>query len=909
MSSLNNYSSIPVRPLPQNAFDAAYDSLTHRGFKGQSMIQRDYPFSDRDGRLVKPNLLAFAHETSRGPDYTGLTVFSPVNGISDEQLVQTLAQSGAPFHLIHRHQTERYSFWFTNARAKDAQLVDVRKIETGISYSQLNQVIEAYAADIQPQRIIDVKQGRDSFHHFKDAGAFQLALWAIDVTGERLVQHFGNAVEVLRHHQVPLGTVPDLSTQLLGATILAHTGAFGSRLVEQDVPLGSLIDTAVQYFPNYFNQGLFNRYALAASDAYRILTELRYSNFSPELLTQLYRAAFPDVAQRRKLGRYDTPLYLTRRIWQTLPIEFLPPEKRILADMTCGWGSFLISGYERLSRMIDMEGRAQREHIYGNDIEQFTAKLARLGLLTSTLTDSWNITNQNALGWNLRNIQPGIIVGNPPFHGSRKDPSEEHADSSSRFEKANQFLDHAIDILAPDGYLAIIMPQSFVAAEASPSLRKKLLENCDVFEMWDLPIGVFSDAQANSLVIFARKKTASFLSSLPVRVRMVQTKQQDVFKDLGLFTTSSLVSSQTRWDERSRRSKFSKNTHIIDYSFILPHFVWEKIQSNSDHLSSKAEIFNGLIRGSDKRRRYSDSQDGFSVQWITNTQNVIHDSFQMTHAPESHAYIYPNDFEEPRIDKRQFLEGEKVLINALANPSWGKRVKAVIERKGYFVSDSFNVLVPKEHDPNIGITVEVIAAIVDWKVSNAWLLEHHKYPRFRMKAIREIPFPNLSNNECLLLTSAVSDIEQAWLRGEDPPPNVLQIIDDTLRKAYQLDDETYKRLSLISGWDSKSLPTLDLQFDSTAQWEISGIVDNVDAENGEITFWFDGFDELQTLPIVPVMPGWLLRPEVAFRTSVPRACFHQRSLANNTSWGFFYPQDYAYLTEEEAFAELLETLN
>lgn len=905
MSIANNYSNIPVKPLPNNALEAANDSLTRRGFKAQS-IQYDYPFSDRDGRLVKPNLLAFAHETSRGPDYTGVTVFNPANGINDEQLVQTLAQSGAPFHLIHRNQTGNYSFWFTNAKVGDTQTIDARKIEGEISYSRLNQVFEGFAADIQPQRIIDVKQGRDSFKHFENVGAFQLALWAIDVTGKGLVQRFGRAVQSLRQNSVPISTIPNISTQLLGATILAHTGAFGSSYRDSDHPLDSLINTAFTHFPNYFTPPLFERWYQATSNAYSILTELRYANFSPELLTQLYREAFPDVDQRRELGRYDTPLYLTRRIWETLPIEFLSPEMRILADMTCGWGSFLISGHERLSSMIDMEGRALREHIYGNDIDPFTAKLAGLGLLTSTLTDSWNISNKDALEWRLQGVQPNIVIGNPPFHGSRKDPSEEHADSSGRFEKANQFLNHALDILAPGGLMAMVMPQSFVASEASPTIRKKLLETCDVFELWDLPIGIFPAVQANSLVIFGHKKTDSGISSFPVRVRSVQSRQLEIFKESGLFTASSVVSSQSQWNESSRRSKQSKNTHIFDYGYILPQFVWDKIHSHCVDITDLANIFTGAIRGSRDRRRYIEDPNGISVQWLTGARNVIHNSFQITYK-HPQQLIYPNDFEEPRVDNQKILASEKVLINALANPSWGKRVKGVIDRKGFYVSHNFIILSPKENNPQI--TLEVLAAIVDWKVSNAWLLEHLKHTQFPMRAIKTIPFPDLSSDDCIILTKAVNDIENAWIHGEDYPPYALQTIDDVLRKAYRLDIETYERLSLIAEWDLKSPATLDLQFNSAAKWGISGVVDNIDAENGKITLWFDGFDELQAVPIVPVMPGWLLRPEIAFRTSVPRACIDKRSLENNISWGFFYPQDYAYLNEEEAFAELLETLS
>lgn len=906
MATSSSPITIRVRPLSDNALQAVTDSLILRGFKRQALME-NYAFSDREGRQIKTNLMAFAHETSRGPDYTSLTVFNPANGISDELLAQTLAQSAAPFHLIHRHQTERFSFWFTNARLKDLpEPVEARKVAEDIDYSRLPQLIESYRADIQPQRIVDVKQGRDSFRHFADAGPFQLALWAIEVTGDRLVQHFGRAVAALRQSQVQLNNIPDLSTQLLGATILAHTGAFGSEFQQSNASLDSLLTRASNDFPNYFTNSIFKRWYQPALNAYRILTELSYANFSPELLTQLYREAYPDVAQRRELGRYDTPLYLTRRIWETLPIEYLPPEMRIAADMTCGWGSFLISGHERLSRMIDMKGRSLREHIYGNDNEPFTAKLAGLGLLISTLRDRWHISDQDALQWRLPDVQPGIIVGNPPFHGSRKAPSEEHAASSARFEKANLFLDRAIDLLAPGGYLAMVMPQSFVASEASPTLRRKLLEKCDLLEMWELPIGVFERAQANSLVLFAHKKSEAGISAYPVRTRMVQRKQLDVFKEYGPFTASRLVISQEQWNENSRRSKKSKNTHIFDYPFILPEIVWRKIRLHCDELSNVATIFSGTIPGNSQRRRRVDDSDGEPVQWLTGAHNVIHGSFQITyHNPRT--LIYPNEFEEPRIDNKQILAGEKVLINALANPSWGKRVKAVIERNGVFISNNFNVLAPKETGSSI--TLEVVAAVVDWKVSNAWLLEYLKQTKFPMWAIYRIPFPPLSEEECTRLTKAVREIENAWSHGEDRPVSALQTIDDTLRKAYQLDDETYERLSLIARWDSESLPTLDMQVDPAAQWVITGVVDSVDAENGQITLWLDGFDTLQTVPIVSVMPGWLLRPEAAFRTSIPRSCVRQRALANNTAWGFFYPQEYAYLSEVEAFAELLHVLD
>lgn len=115
--------------------------------------------------------------------------------------------------------------------------------------------------------------------------------------------------------------------------------------------------------------------------------------------------------------------------------------------MTCGWGSFLVAGYERLSSLKDMEGVVIRNQIYGNDSADFTAQLAGLGLLLSTSEDSWNIQSSDALQWPwLRNHQPSLIVGNPPFGGDRK-KSPVNAPSlreKVRYEKANTYLEYAI---------------------------------------------------------------------------------------------------------------------------------------------------------------------------------------------------------------------------------------------------------------------------------------------------------------------------------------------------------------------------------------------------------------------------------------------------------------------------------
>jgi hypothetical protein len=148
--------------------------------------------------IIKIYALCFSYPTHRNQaEYAGFTLYNAINGLSDEVLVPILAESSAPFHLIHREN--QFSFW---ASAFLNNKLEPIPVKSDISYNQLDEVLSNYAVDLRPQRIIDVKQGRDTFTLpiFRDIFPLQLSFWAADVTRDLLVDHFAQAVEVLRKH-------------------------------------------------------------------------------------------------------------------------------------------------------------------------------------------------------------------------------------------------------------------------------------------------------------------------------------------------------------------------------------------------------------------------------------------------------------------------------------------------------------------------------------------------------------------------------------------------------------------------------------------------------------------------------------------------------------------------------------
>ena len=192
-------------------------------------------------------------------------------------------------------------------------------------------------------------------------------------------------------------------------------------------------------------------------------------------------------------------------------------------------------------------------------------------------------------------------------------------------------------------------------------------------------------------------------------------------------------------------------------------------------------------------------------------------------------------------------------------------------------------------------------------------VEHLKATYIPSSTIRSIPFPKeLDALACNQLTRAVHHLEVAAQRGE-VDLEAQQTIDYILKSAYNLDDDTFERLRMIAHWDDldddqlrellrKPLPNPAKLLD------VTGGVEEVNAQDGTITLWLNGFPGLQTVPITDAMPGWMLRPGAAFKAQIPQEHFPRQSL-EDVAWFNIVPQEYTYLNDEELIDELDRTFS
>lgn len=107
-----------------------------------------------------------------------------------------------------------------------------------------------------------------------------------------------------------------------------------------------------------------------------------------------------------------------------------------------------------------------------------------------------NIIHTNTLSENIRDVQEkdryNVILANPPFGGKER-PEVQHNFDIKTGETAFLFLQHFIKNLKAGGRAGIVIKNTFLSNSdnASVSLRKHLLESCNLHTVLDMPGGTF----------------------------------------------------------------------------------------------------------------------------------------------------------------------------------------------------------------------------------------------------------------------------------------------------------------------------------------------------------------------------------------------------------------------------------
>ncbi len=228
-------------------------------------------------------------------------------------------------------------------------------------------------------------------------------------------------------------------------------------------------------------------------------------------LSHLYEAKIKNMGNAgRNGGEYYTPRPLIKTIVKVVD----PKIGETIYDGACGSAGFLVEAYNYLTENQSKLSSNQMEILqnktfYGNEIKSLAYVIGIMNMILHGI-ETPNIRHMNTLADNINDIQEkdryDIILANPPFGAGIGREIQQNFPIKTG-ETASLFLQHFIKILKAGGRAGIVIKNTFLSNtdNASVSLRKLLLENCNLHTVLDLPGGAFQGAGVKTVVLFFEK--------------------------------------------------------------------------------------------------------------------------------------------------------------------------------------------------------------------------------------------------------------------------------------------------------------------------------------------------------------------------------------------------------------------
>jgi len=242
------------------------------------------------------------------------------------------------------------------------------------------------------------------------------------------------------------------------------------------------------------------------------IDELRFRSQNEKYeLSHLYEAKIKNMGNAgRNGGEYYTARPLVRAIIQVVQ----PKLGESIYDGALGSAGFHCETFDYLkktypNRTLAQDRFLQTRTFYGKEKKSLAFVIGTMNMILHGI-DAPNIIHTNTLTENIADIQEkdryDIVETNPPFGGKERKEVQQNFPIRTG-ETAYLFLQHYIKILKAGGRAGIVIKNTFLSNtdNASVSLRKHLLESCNLHTVLDCPSGTFQGSGVKTVVLFFKK--------------------------------------------------------------------------------------------------------------------------------------------------------------------------------------------------------------------------------------------------------------------------------------------------------------------------------------------------------------------------------------------------------------------
>lgn len=786
---------------------------------------------------------------------------------------------------------------------------------------------------IKPVRITHISNVASDFDRFRISiselqrvkEGFQESLFSLlpdaldfarEATSRLVTEQFNKALLAVRKNN-GLSKLTALGLDLLAAIILDdkrdEIGRYNEEISANN-PI-EVLTRARRYFPLSFND--VPRVSDDIIDTFwrHLRSDMTYRALSPDdisdLLSALYEGVLLSKTQRKFQGSFYTPRSFASKLLLHMPIEEIPPDERIVLDGACGSGNLLRAASNRLRGLLPKNTSRREQSIYlskrllGVDKDEFAVNIARKALLMANLPyDShWQVISGDFIDANVSG-EPSIIIANPPFIGIK---------SRGGGEYAVNFIVKYLEVLRPGGLLGILLPAPLMQNPSEAAFRRDLIEYCELMELWMMPEKTISSSQLGITALILKKRPDRTSEPFPnTRVFTAHTlNAKDAFLN-GQGVSLSFVTRLSRY--------------VDDETRLIPSVLgdlWMRLKYTCPSLQKRGyEVVNG-VQGSienfsatpgDGWRRclsFASSLEPYSIDWDSQTRQKF--------------VNYPGRLKRPR-KPEHFSFSTKVVIQGERNPGSPWRLIAAVDYEQLVIKESFHYIIPVEEKT---IPDEVIAAVLNSKVANAWYSEQDVQFHVQNVLVQRLPFPNFTSAQQQKIKTLVNEItEISHKKGSEPNTasiltEIVREIDNIIANAYGLSEGEIALVNLLMQRDVRpsaggvyssshlAVNSLEELSYKGGVYFANGLVISVDYDTRKVTLEFAGVTTNPIrLSIPPTMPGWALRKGVAFSVEIPEQQLDEISPLlevedgeiidiDNLAMYNFAPSRNAYMSDEE----------
>lgn len=540
--------------------------------------------------------------------------------------------------------------------------------------------------------------------------------------------------------------------RLLAAKVLADRKYPGTWIADDP----SQVIEAVERF--YFRDvsSLSALTPLAAQDvAWRwIRSGFNFQNISVDTLAHVYENTLVSSEARRCQSIYCTPPQIADYAVRRLPFELLPVEERRVFEPFAGQSVFLISALGRLRELLGSVPTVSQRHNYlvrmlaGMEKDSFAVEVARLSLMLADYPspDGWrlledDVFSSNQLAQELHAAR--VVMCNPPFEEFDREERSVYSGLRST-NKSAEILLRVLD--CPPSLLAFVLPRRFIDGRSFRETRRRIAESYADVEVIALPDVAFSYSEAETVLLLAHG-----LNTGKVSLRAVTVGK----RDYAGFLRGGQPTSEAH--ETLGTPEIAHGPALWLYPL---RRVWAELE-NRPCLKTLAETHRGIeYRGSLKD---SGSQFISNVPRAGFTQGIARVSEQFEpYSISSHVYLNMS----PHVMKgNAYLlpwSQPKIIANAARSSRGPWTIMAAPDYNGLVCYQRFHGIWPTG-----GISLELLAAILNGPVANAFISVRRTARDNRVSVIGDVPVPCFSDREAETIAELVREYRKWRLQWTD----------------------------------------------------------------------------------------------------------------------------------------------